>query len=87
MIHLTFHDCTSYFGCLSSQSPLWEDRGKMILVKRLEADFRNMSNKVKKKKKCFGELCVSGIWSAAFKIHPFCILYAFFSFFAKQKEN
>lgn len=82
MIHLTFHDCTSYFGCLSSQSPLWEDRGKMILVKRLEADFRSMSNKVKKKKMLWRALCfrdlVCSIQNTSL-LYPVCIFFPFLS--------
>lgn len=56
MIQLTFHECTNYFGCLSSQKPLREDRSKIILVEQLEAVFRNMSKKRFKVKKLWRSL-------------------------------
>lgn len=87
MIHLTFHECTSYFGCLSSQSPLREDRGKMILVKRLEADFRNMSNKEKRKKNALESFVFQGFGLQHSKYIPFVSCMHFFFHFLPNKKK
>lgn len=58
----------------------------MILVKRLEADFRSMSNKVKKKKMLWRALCfrdlVCSIQNTSL-LYPVCI---FFPFLPNKKK-
>lgn len=36
------HVCTGYFSSVSSQKPLQEDRGTIILAEQLEAVFKNI---------------------------------------------